>query len=602
MTKGILTLVAAPDLNERSWGAWFGDIQAALEERQWKGLDIRVCVIDLRPCRWADPLPLLSLALSLASFEANGGEVRLFLPEACSRPSVIQRPDSGQDIHQLGFPDGERLLKFMAREGFLDLLTRAQPVTRLEGTAQPSQQPRQTWSGTQQLTMEHIPALRELRSSLAFEESTCVPAVLLALGTEPPSPVTDTLENIDRWVRRTIQTRIHPVVMDKVPAWAHGGLLYRLQILLRETLHNIVEHAYGENGGLAAVYVRYREGRLGQAPSAWSAMEPHIKREDDGSRIALMKAFPTYQAFSRTRAGFFEVFILDGGCGLIERLLQNEAVQHLRNSPNPLHQVMREVFNGRSTRPDRPTEKGGIYLLRHLLEPARDYLRARDADAWWGRELPLPMTQSETTPAAQFTVDCGAAKYDCRPVSGLAWTARLSWLDRMDSAALPEVGNWREMTQKDRLPLLTILRSNATEATDLSISVEDWRLTEAAWSSQAHDQGADVLMVLPHRDWMKNRIQDRLAEPLKANRLRQDGILVVGDVDSKEALTYLLAIRRARRLFTLLESPADDEAKISCARDLVTDPNRIPARIILVTRDLRMTLPPKNVLHSLWIN
>lgn len=569
-TRGVLTLVAASDLNERSWAAWFGEVQAALDERQWNRVDIRVCVIDLRHCHWADPLPLLSLALSLANFEAKGGEVRVVLPGVSSKPSVIQHPDSGPDIHQRKSLNGERLLKFMAREGFLDLLARVQAVTRLEGTSQPLQQTRQTSSGARQLTIEHIPELRELRSSLAFEESTCVPAVLLALGTDTSSSVTDTLESIDRWVTRTIQTRIHPVVMDKVPAWAHGGLLYRLQILLRETLHNIVEHAYGENGGLAAVYVRYREGRLGQAPSAWSAMEPHIKREDDGSRVALMKAVPSYQSFSRTRAGFFEVYVLDGGCELIERLLQNEAVQHLRNSPNPLHHVMREVFNGRSTRPDRPTEKGGIYLLRHLLEPARDYLRARDADAWWGRELPLPMTQSETTPAAQFTVDCGAVRHGCRPVNGLAWTVRLSWLDRMDSTALPEVGNWREMTQQDRYPLLAILRSNALETTDLSISVEDWRLTESVWSSQSLAQGADILVVLPHRDWMKNRIQDRLAEPVNANRLRPNGTLVVGDIVSEEALTYLLAIRRARRL--------------------VTDLKSIPARIILVTRDLRSTV------------
>lgn len=565
--KGILTLVAAPDLNERSWGAWFGDLQSALDERQLMGEVIRICVIDLRPCRWADPLPLLSLALSLANFEAKGGEVRLYLPEACPRPGETRRASSGRDIHPRECLDGERLLKFMAREGFLELLMRVQPLTKLDGASELSQQTRQTKIGAQQLTMEHIPKLRELRPSLAFEESTCVPAALLALGTEPSTSVTDALESIDRWVRRIIQTRIHPVVMDKVPAWAHGSLLYRLQILLRETLHNIVEHAYGESGGLAAVYVRYREGRLGQAPTAWSAMEPHIKREDDGNRIALMRAFPTYQAFSRTRAGFFEVYILDGGCGLIERLLQNEAVQHIRGSANPLQQVMLEVFNGRSTRPDRPTEKGGIYLLRHLLEPSRDYLRVRDADSWWGRELPLPMIQSKTTPAGQFTVDCGSTGHNCLPIRGLAWTARLSWLDRMDSAALPEVGNWREMTQKDRLPLLAILRSNAVETTDLSISVEDWRLTGSVWSSQAHDQGSGVLMVLPHRDWMKNRIQDRLAEPVKANRLRPNGTLVVGDIVSEEALTYLLAIRRARRLVTNLDG--------------------IPARIILVTRDLR---------------
>jgi len=228
-TDGVLTLVVASDLNERSWAAWFGGLQASLDERQWQGQDIHTCVIDLRPCRWADPLPLLSLALSLANFEAKGGEVRLFLPEACPKPGEIRPIDSGQDDLQRDCLERGRLLKFIAREGFLDLLTRVQPVTRLDGASQPSQQARQTWIGTQPLVVERVSELRELRAPLAFEESTCVPAVLLALGMEPSASVPATLEGIDRWVRRTIQTRIHPVVMDKVPAWAHGGLLCRLQ-------------------------------------------------------------------------------------------------------------------------------------------------------------------------------------------------------------------------------------------------------------------------------------------------------------------------------------------------------------------------------------
>lgn len=566
-TDGVLTLVAASDLNERSWAAWFGSLQAGLEARQWQSQNIRSCQIDLRPCRWADPLPLLSLALSLANFEAKGGEVRVFLPEACPKPGEIRPAGSGPDTRQRDCLERGRLVKFMAREGFLDLLARAQPVTKLDGESQPSQQARQTWIGTEPLALERFSELRDLRAPLAFEESTCVPAVLLALGTEPSASVADTLQSIDRWVRRTIQTRIDPVVMDKVPAWAHRSLLARLQILLRETLHNIVEHAYDAGGGIAGVYIRYREGRLGQAPSAWSAMEPHIKREDDVHRIALMRAFPTYQAFSRTRAGFFEVFILDAGCGLIERLLQNEALQHLRKARNPLNQAMREVFDGRSTKPDRPTEKGGLYLLRCLLEPSRDYLRARDSDSWWGRELPLPMTQSDTTPTGQFTVDCESAKHDCPPIRGLAWTARLSWPHRMDSAVLPGICNWREITQKDRRALMAVLRGAASECAGPAICVDDWRLTDPVWCNQPTDEGAEVLLVLPSRDWMKDRIQDRLCGPVQAGRLGPDGTLVVGDIVSEEALIYLLAIRRAEHLVKRLGQP--------------------PVRIILVTRDLR---------------
>ena len=563
-SEGVLTLRAASDLNERSWAAWFGGLQIGLDERQWRGQDILTCVIDLRLCRWADPLPLLSMALSLANFEAKGGEVQVILPEVY--PGNVEVRAGREDALQQDYHGG-RLLKFMAREGFLDLLTRVQPVTRPDGLSQPSQQDRQTQIGTQPFPPERIPELRELHAPLAFEESTCVPAMLLALDMERPASATKTLEGIDQWVRRTIQTRIHPVVMDKVPAWAHGGLLYRLQILLRETLHNIAEHAYGLDGGLAGVYVRYREGRLGQAPSTWRAMEPHIKREDDGNRIALMKAVPAYQAFSRTRAGFFEVFILDGGCGLIASLLKNESLQQIRESPNPLHRGMLAVFDGRSTKTDRPTEKGGLYLLRRLLEPSRDYLRARDADTWWGRELPMPMTQSETTQAAPFTVNCEAGRHDSRPVHGLAWTARLSWLDRMDSGALPDVCNWREITEQDRRPLLAILRDGASKTADMSVRVDDWRLTGQVWNSQAMDQGAEVIVVLPHCGWMKDRIQDRLGESVRNVQVSKDNTLVVGDIISEEALTYLMAIRRARRLFAGF--------------------THLPSRIILVTRDLR---------------
>lgn len=566
-TNGVLTLVTASDLNERSWAAWFGDLQAGLDERQWQGQEIRTCEVDLRPCRWADPLPLLSLALSLANFEDKGGEVWVSLPETCPKSGEIQVTDSGQDDFRRDCLERGRLLKFMAREGFLDLLTRVKPLTTLDGVSQPSQQARRACIGSQPLAVEHILKLRELHDPLAFEESTCVPAVLLALCTQQSTSVPATLEAIDVWVRRTIQIRIDPVVTDKVPAWAHDGLLYRLQILLRETLHNIVEHAYGAGGGIAAVYVRYREGRLGQAPSAWSSMEPHIKREDDGNRIALMKTVPAYQAFSRTRAGFFEVFILDGGCGLIERLLQNDALQHIQQARNPLNQAMRAAFDGRSTKPGRPTEKGGLYLLRCLLEPSRDYLRTRDADSWWGRELPLPMTQSDTTPIGQFTIDCEAERHNCLPIHGLAWTARLSWLDRMDSAALPEICNWREITPQDRRPLLAVLRGGTSESTSPSIDVDDWRLTEPVWRNQAPGQGTEILLVLPHRDWMKDRIQDRLRESVQTGRLSPDGTLVLGDIISQEALTYLLAIRRARRL--------------------VAELGQLPAQIILVTQDLR---------------
>lgn len=560
--NGVLTLVAASDLSERSWAAWFGEIQAGLEKRKWKGQDIQTCTIDLRPCRWADPLPLLSLALSLAEYERKDGhQVRVHLPGECEKQTNAGRTHANPDCLERG-----RLLKFMAREGFLDLLAGRQLLTALDGTPRPPLGSREAWLGDKTFQVEDISRLRELQAPLAFEESTCVPAVLLALDKESSAPLQATLDGIDDWVAGNIQTRINQVVTDKVPAWAHRGLLYRIQILLRETLHNIAEHAYRDHGGLAAVYVRYREGRLGQTRTAWDAMEPHIKREDDHRYVALMGAIPSYQAFSRTRAGFFEVFVLDGGCGLVERLLQNQAYQFIRKSPNPLHQAMLAVFKGASTKAERPTEKGGLYLLRCYLEPWRDYVRVRDGDSWWGWELPLPISQSQSTPAGQFTRDCEARGHARTDIRGLAWTLRLSWLDRMDTGLLPDGCNWREMTKEERRPLLAVLRGE--EPGDMpGMCVEDWRLDDPHRQGPVPDVGAEILLLLPSRDWMKNTVQDHLRESLTYGRLRPAGTLVVGDIRSEEALTYVAAIRRARRLPSNIPYP--------------------PARIILVTRDLR---------------
>lgn len=572
--EGQLTLVAARDLNERSWAAWFGTIQAGLEKRQWHGRKIDMCVLDLSYCRWADPLPLLSLALSLADFEANGGVVRVLLLKRCSELNRSPSTSSEANERQRDCIVRERLLKFLAREGFLDLLVKKQPITSLSTTTTPEtaqQGLREVFLGSQKLSAEQMRGLQELTVPLAFEESTCVPATLLKFDPHlSPSYIyiEQILSDIDKWVRRTIQVRIDPVVTDKVPAWVHRGLLSRLQILLRETLHNIAEHAYDVEGGLAGVYVRYREGRLGLPPTTWQAMEKYIKREDDVNRIALMKSKPVYQSFSRTRAGFLEVFVIDAGCGLVERLRQNEYLKRILNKEkNPLHKAMLEVFSGRSSKENRPTENGGLYLLRFLLERPRDYLRARDADLWWGRELPLPMTQSESTPAGQFALDCEAYRNKSLPVHGLAWTARLSWLDRMDSAALPEIGSWKEMTRRDRKPIRNVLKEGGVTSKEATIHVRDWRLNGPVWCSKNRGEDTRILLVLPDRDWMKNQVQDRLIEAVKDSGLDQIDTLVVGDIVSEEALTYVMAIRRAARLPKSFSKPPD--------------------KIILVTRDLR---------------
>jgi hypothetical protein len=118
-----LIVIISEDFGERAWGSWFGELQQALETCRWKNLPIGTIHVDFSSCRWADPLPLLSLSLALADFESSGKVVRLTFPSDCVK-TAQESKDEVEDRR-----NSTRFLKFLVREGFLDLLVRQQPIT-----------------------------------------------------------------------------------------------------------------------------------------------------------------------------------------------------------------------------------------------------------------------------------------------------------------------------------------------------------------------------------------------------------------------------------------------------------------------------------------
>ena len=108
-----LILIFEEEINDASWGAWFGPIQKALRLGHWNNSPFSHCHVDLSSYQWADPLPLMSLSISLAEFEQKGGSVTLNLPSNNSTEIKCKR-----------------LLKYMAREGFISLFA-DRIITRL---------------------------------------------------------------------------------------------------------------------------------------------------------------------------------------------------------------------------------------------------------------------------------------------------------------------------------------------------------------------------------------------------------------------------------------------------------------------------------------
>lgn len=541
-----LGITISEDFGERVWGAWFGELQQALETCRWENRPIRMIHVNFSSCRWADPLPLLSLSLALADFESNGKAVRLTFPSGCAK-TAQEVNEEAEDCRNC-----TRFLKFLAREGFFELLVRRQPA--VSPASLPAIKPplRNVTLGDSILEEGDLTRLGEVWTPLVFEESTCLPARLLNMrhpsDAEKQAHIDD--DDIDRWVERVLDAQITPVVADKVPAWAQRGLKYRLQLLLRETLHNVAQHAYRDRG-LVAVYVRYRQGLLGQAPSTRTLLEKLVQREENNQHMALLGSPRRYLGFIRTRTGFFEFYVLDAGRGFVDRITEDKDMKHLLKDANPFHKAMLAVFqDGYSSKSDRPTAKGGLHLLQQILEPNQDYIRGRDEDTWWGVTLPLPSSQSDTTPEGQFTIDCEASRSKVKPIRGFALMARLSWLNPMDQ--MP-AGAWLGMEEEGhRKPLIEILKSGNGDTDVLEgVAVHDWRLSGRPWSNVGEfaETSASSLMVLPTVNWMKNSIQDRLSELLSSGCLAPDGTLWLGEIASHEVMPYLAAIRNARRLF-----------------------------------------------------
>ncbi|MEQ1622800.1 MAG: hypothetical protein ABL919_15450, partial [Methylococcales bacterium] len=441
-----LVLRSGETLNDARWGAWFGEIQEVLRNRKYQQQSFTSCLVDLSQCYWADPLPLLSLSLTLIEFEKSNGKVKVKFPPIHPIPDS-KNPDtllSDRQNHQA------RLLKFFVREGFFHLLACSR-ITGLNFANSKQSNNREVKFGNENYDANtHINLLREFPVDLAFERSTCLLATILDLTSIDSDG--NYLELIDKWVEKVIFNEIDPVINEEVPRWAQDSLRYRLITFLRETLHNVFEHAGSK---FAAIYVRYREGALGESAKTWERLSCFIERENSNNEVPLLTTRDKSESFPNTRTGFFEVFVLDSGQGLCKSLAKNKI--------NPLHQTMLDVFRrGVSSKEKRPTQYGGLYLIGELLTPNKDFFRVRDEDAWWATQLPLKNEITQTERSGQITVDAYGTKHGNIGIKGLAWTVRLSWLVAQDLSAhnSPWLGFLEE---KDRNKVMQVYRVDEKE-------------------------------------------------------------------------------------------------------------------------------------------
>ena len=365
-----------------SWGAWFGEIQKVIRDKLYEGSSFNSLDIDLSRCIWADPLPLLSLIISLREFRVNNGKVSIILPSI--------RINDGSTISRT------RFLQFLSQEGFLKAF-----LIEAKG---------KVFVDNREIDGAFFNKLKQTNIDLSFLNYPILTAEVLDLRK---------INDIRDFFQKKIETIIFPTI---IPIWSQEDLKSRLYAFLVETLDNIKIHAYdieNFNNSFAGIYIRFREGLDNKEINYKSLDQKRILKyaitEESKHNPRLIKEF------LEDSPGAIEVFVIDSGVGLCETFSNKKDKNKL-----PFVNSFRLIFINGERRKDlswtNKTETGGLHFLGNLFSKNKDYLLGRDDNSWVGTFFPI------TSPETANIHKLDLAKEHCgESINGLAWLGRLTW-------------------------------------------------------------------------------------------------------------------------------------------------------------------------------
>lgn len=488
-------------LRDNDWSATIGTIQRTIDNlgRSKHGINF-----DFTDCRWIDPLPLLSMLIEIVYTKKRGIEIDVSFP----MPDDGPKNEENQSVYQ---QSPNRLLIFLAKEGFFDELERSQVVAKI---------------GNSIVDAATVKKLETLTASPSYADAHFIPMRLYDVPNLPNDPVIINRRDTE-FAAQTVddllsQTEVTLHARCSAPERRH--LLYNLRAVLQEFLHNVQEHAYPENGTrLAALYVRYRQG------GATFASAQEKKFYGECVKQESMHCSKTSRDWLDSRHGCLEVFFLDRGVGLACKM-------NAENSENSFVSVMRSTFFlGESTKKIRLTEHGGLHLLHNLMRRGNDYVRAINDNTWFGSSVPFDRLNEQVTNHIKG-IGTGTSLAPDQGIIGLGYHLRLGW-----NASTQNSDAWRSFNKNEADDVWRELCRPAESCKDLF----DWFEKNTVWDerfvvSPPESTQADFVLLLPKPNRMKWDILDRLE--ILAGCIKEGSTLVIADIPSREAATYRAAM------------------------------------------------------------
>lgn len=481
-----LFVVVGQSLRDKTWANNFGHVLHAIKKRKLDN-KINTVKIDFTNCQWADPIPYLSLILSLTEFVANGGKGYFIYPSEYDNNIKYQQ-----------------FLKFSCQEGFAEqALLNGICLTNSEGL---------------EITHSDVINNKKITFDLAYVDSTFIPAQIINLSGK--------LISIRKLISKVINNEIGQ--FQQIPLWAQEDIQYRLYLFLVETLINCKEHAYEKNSTrkYAGFYVRYRTGLINIPQQARANWKKNVNLEAE--YCPPLRSFKDYLDH---RDGCIEAFVIDAGMGIINSF-KRAKISIKKYGKYPFRNIIKHIFlDGLTTKNDKLIPSGGLHLLHGMLGQNTDFIRGIDSQEWVGTTCPLirhssrfyELVQSQSSP------------------NGLAWCARLSWRTKTD------VGdNWARFEGGNELhPVRVALSCNIDKKHINYFSqspVFDYRFDNKKIPDNLKSFKTNCCLVFTKPGMVKLDIRTTFKAIFK-NKLSCDRQwnLIIADITPHEAETYVAA-------------------------------------------------------------
>lgn len=490
------------------WSKSFGKLQKILRNMPSKVIFV---IVDATKCIWIDPLPLLSLIISLSEYSQTK-KVCLVIPNISSLTD-----------------EKKRVLEFIEKEGFVKCMEKRN-ICIIQENEMPNFLAGKTFESNPTSIRKWI--RKELNGYVYFNNSTIIEASIFDLKKEYNSE-----EKIHNKIESILE-RVEHRISKHISGNLTNEIVWKIGFFLKETIDNVLEHAYTQDSPTKFVgfYVRHRLGLCDNSLNPQNRED--IKRAIDNEAAELPRL---KNDFPKSTTSFIEIFVIDAGMGITTNFVSKR-----KNIRHSFKEVWRETIGlgGRGEQKRKNTEFGGLYTLGKLLKD--DYLLARDYDFWIGDNLPIEKTNASYLQPIENPDDF---------IEGLALLGRISmkkpmdndgWISCSDNTQpfLNAIKEERNIYKKYYNKEFSELRNSPFYIKDERFIFNDDVLNEKYFNQK---ENVEYCIFLPTEHISKNEIFNKINNTILEliNIKNNSHSIIIADIPVCECGLYQFAIEKA---------------------------------------------------------